>query len=53
MGVWDILTTYYPAFLSGLRVTLQLSVIICVCGQVLGSALGVAGWRCKLSIGIS
>lgn len=52
MGVWDILTTYYPAFLSGLRVTLQLSLIIWVCGLVLGSALGLAGSRYKLSIGI-
>lgn len=52
MTVWDILINYYPAFLSGLKVTMQLSVIIWFCGIVLGGALGVLGSRYKLSIGL-
>lgn len=52
MNVWDILINYYPAFLNGLKVTMQLSVIIWFCGIVLGGGLGVLGSRYKLSIGL-
>jgi ABC-type amino acid transport system permease subunit len=52
MGVWDILLNYYPAFLSGLKVTLELSFIIWLSGIVIGGALGVLGSRYRLSIGL-
>ncbi len=52
MGVWDILINYYPAFLSGLGVTLELSAIIWFCGIVLGGGLGVLGSRYRLAIGL-
>lgn len=51
MSVWDILTTYYPAFLGGLKVTLQLCAIIWICGLILGSALGLAGNKFPKRIG--
>jgi ABC-type amino acid transport system permease subunit len=47
MSVWDILREYYPAFLKGLSVTLQLCLIIWGSGIILGGALGVAGARLK------
>lgn len=47
MSVFDILINYYPAFLKGLIVTLQLSGIIWFSGIVLGSSLGLAGARFK------
>lgn len=43
MSVIDILINYYPAFLSGLYVTLQLSLLIWGSGVVIGGALGLAG----------
>lgn len=52
MSVWSILVNYYPAFLNGLGVTLQLSAIIWGCGLVLGSALGLAGMRFPWTIGV-
>lgn len=52
MNVFDILINYYPAFLKGLLVTLQLSFIIWFCGIVIGGGLGVLGSRYKLSIGL-
>jgi polar amino acid transport system permease protein len=39
----DILTNYHWAFLSGLRVTLELCVVIWLSGLVLGIALGTVG----------
>jgi ABC-type amino acid transport system permease subunit len=45
MSVWAILVEYYPAFLQGLAVTLQLCAIIWGCGILLGGALGIAGAR--------
>lgn len=45
MSVFDILIHYYPAFLKGLAVTLQLSAIVWLSGLVLGGALGMAGAR--------
>jgi His/Glu/Gln/Arg/opine family amino acid ABC transporter permease subunit len=52
MSVWDILVNYYPAFLNGLKVTLELSFIIWFCGIVIGGGLGVLGSRHKVSIGL-
>ncbi|MBI1326526.1 MAG: ABC transporter permease subunit [Alphaproteobacteria bacterium] len=52
MSVFDILVKYYPAFLGGLWVTLQLSMIIWASGLLLGGALGIAGWRSPISVGI-
>lgn len=52
MNVFDILVNYYPAFLKGLAVTLELSFIIWFCGIVIGGALGVAGSRHKISVGL-
>ncbi len=51
MSVLDILLTYYPAFLQGLAVTLQLCAVIWGCGIVFGTALGFAGWRHRALIG--
>jgi ABC-type amino acid transport system permease subunit len=45
MSVWDILVQYYPAFLTGLAVTLQMCAIIWSVGVVLGSVLGFYGAR--------
>lgn len=52
MTVFDILITYYPAFLKGLFVTLQLSAIIWGCGLVFGSGLGLLGARFRYGIGL-
>lgn len=52
MSVLDILIKYYPAFLNGLSVTLQLCSIIWICGIVLGSILGFAGAKFRKSIGL-
>ncbi len=43
MSVWDILINYYPAFLKGLLVTLELCALIWGSGLLLGAALGLAG----------
>jgi polar amino acid transport system permease protein len=52
MNVWDILTTYYPAFLTGLKVTLELCLIIWLSGLCLGSALALAGVQFPKSVGL-
>ncbi len=52
MSVLDILLKYYPAFLNGLEVTLQLSSIIWGLGLFLGTLLAVAGTKFKYWIGI-
>lgn len=52
MSVWDILTTYYPAFLTGLRVTLQLCLVIWTGGLILGSALALAGVKFPKGVGL-
>ncbi len=52
MSVIDILINYYPAFLKGLVVTLQLSAIIWGCGLFIGGGLGLAGTRYNAYIGI-
>lgn len=51
MNVFDILIKYYPAFLEGLGVSLQLAAVIWTAGLVLGGALGLAGARWRLSVG--
>jgi ABC-type amino acid transport system permease subunit len=43
MSVLDILVTYHIAFLQGLRVTLELCLVIWSSGLVLGTVLGVVG----------
>lgn len=52
MSVFDILIAYYPAFLAGLAVTLQLCAVIWGAGLILGTALGFAGWRKRLWVGM-
>ena len=52
MNVFDILANYYPAFLKGLLVTLQLCAIIWTGGIVLGGALGYAGSKIR-SVGFT
>ena len=52
MSVFDILLRYYPAFLQGLSVTLQLSAIIWITGVVLGTAIGVLSNRYKVGVGL-
>ncbi|MDP9196126.1 MAG: ABC transporter permease subunit [Pseudomonadota bacterium] len=51
MSVFNILVTYWPAFLKGLFVTLQLCAIIWTGGLVLGATLGMAGTRLPAAIG--
>lgn len=51
MNTLDILINYYPAFLKGLAVTLQLCAIIWGTGIFLGGALGLAGARFRFWIG--
>jgi len=51
MNVWDILLNYYPAFLKGLSITLQLSLVIWASGIFIGGALGVLGNRFRLWVG--
>ncbi|HRK98133.1 MAG: ABC transporter permease subunit [Alphaproteobacteria bacterium] len=51
MSVWDILTNYYPAFLTGLSVTLKLCAIIWGSGLILGGALGLAGNKFPRGVG--
>ena len=52
MSVLDILIKYYPAFLNGLGVSLQLSAIIWGLGIIVGGSLGVAGTRFRCWVGI-
>ncbi len=52
MNVFDILVNYYPAFLKGFAVTMQLSAIIWGCGLIIGSALGLAGNKYHISVGL-
>ncbi|MFA7276941.1 MAG: ABC transporter permease subunit [Pseudobdellovibrionaceae bacterium] len=52
MTVWDILTNYYPAFLKGLAVTLQLCTLIWGSGLVLGGALGLLGSKFPRGVGL-
>ena len=52
MSVLDILINYHIAFLKGLAVTLQLCAIIWGSGLILGSALGLAGTRSPVWVGI-
>ena len=52
MSIFDILSKYHPAFLSGLLVTLKLCLVIWGAGLFLGSLLGIFGARWKLTIGI-
>lgn len=52
MSVLDILIKYYPAFLQGLGVTLQMCALIWTSGIVLGVALGVATVRFPALVGI-
>ncbi|MCB1555752.1 MAG: ABC transporter permease subunit [Alphaproteobacteria bacterium] len=51
MSVFDILVKYYPAFLEGLGVSLQLASVVWIVGIVLGGALGLAGARWRLWVG--
>ncbi len=52
MNVLDILINYYPAFLQGLKVTLEMSLIIWTLGIILGAALGVASDRFPSIVGL-
>lgn len=52
MTVLDILIKYHEGFLQGLMVTLQLSLIVWVFGMGLGTALGMAGAKYRLEIGL-
>lgn len=51
MSVLDILIKYYPAFLQGLSVTLQMCALIWTSGILLGVALGVATVRFPCMVG--
>ena len=42
---------YYPAFLNGLGVTMQLALVIWVSGIMLGGALGLMGARFRMLVG--
>ena len=52
MTVFDILIKYYPAFLNGLSVSMQLCAIIWGTGLFIGGALGLAGMRFRKWVGI-
>ena len=52
MSVFDILLKYYPAFLNGLSVSLQLSGIIWGLGILIGGALGIAGTKFRYWVGL-
>ncbi|MGQ0527878.1 MAG: ABC transporter permease subunit [Alphaproteobacteria bacterium] len=52
MSVFDILINYHAAFLQGLAVTLKLCAVIWGVGIILGAAVGLAGTRSKIWIGI-
>jgi His/Glu/Gln/Arg/opine family amino acid ABC transporter permease subunit len=51
MTVFDILVQYHEGFLSGLKVTLELCLIIWSAGLILGSLLGVAAARFPTLVG--
>jgi hypothetical protein len=51
MSVWDILVNYYPAFIKGLAVTLQLCSVIWLSGIIFGAAIGLAGNKYPRSVG--
>ena len=52
MDVFDILVRYYPAFLKGLIVSMQLAGIIWAVGIVFGSLVGILSNRFRLVVGI-
>lgn len=52
MNVLEILIKYYPAFLQGLKVTIEMSVMIWGFGILLGTALGVAAQRFPKFVGL-
>jgi len=52
MGVIDILVTYQKEFLLGLWVTLKLCLVIWPAGLLVGSLVGIAGTRWKLTVGV-
>src|SRR5581483_2170934 len=51
MGPFEILKSFGPAFMNGLRVTLKLSAIIWMSGLVLGPILGTVAHRWHQSFG--
>lgn len=53
MNVWDILLTYYPAFLHGLDGTLRLCGIVWASGLILGALLGLLGAHYPYSVGLT
>lgn len=50
--VFSILWTYRQGFLSGLKVTIQLALIIWICGIIIGSFLGWLGARYRFTVGL-
>lgn len=51
MSVFDILIHYWPGILDGLKVTLQLCLLIWVFGLVGGTLLGIVGAKWRFSFG--
>ncbi len=52
MNTLDILIKYHPAFLEGLKVTMQLSAIVWVTGLLLGTLLGIMGNKYPHEVGL-
>jgi polar amino acid transport system permease protein len=52
VNVFDILVTYKPAFLTGLRVTLELCLIIWSVGLIAGALLGISSSRWRTVVGV-
>ncbi|NND64652.1 MAG: ABC transporter permease subunit [Gammaproteobacteria bacterium] len=52
MSVWDILIKYHQGFLTGLKVTMQLTAVVWIGGIVVGTILGLASARYRVHIGI-
>ena len=52
MNAFDILTKYRVEFFLGLKTTLYLCLIIWTAGVIVGSALGAAGAKWKIAVGL-
>ena len=52
MNIIDIVVTYREDFLTGLKVTVELCLLIWPIGILLGTALGIGGARWKVAVGL-
>lgn len=52
MTVLSIITNYHQAFLTGLYITLQLALVIWGSGILIGAAMGLAGAKWRVHVGL-